>query len=150
MQNRSNRVYCLIGDGESDEGSTWESIEVIAQQKLSNLTIILDQNGQKIGGAIENPRNFQAIYESLGFDTETIDGHNHEQLIKALTSEPENRDPRSPRCVIAKTIKGKGVSSLESSPNNHSCVLSDQDFSTALSDNRINLADLIDPAGYHA
>jgi transketolase len=158
MQNRPNRVYCLIGDGESDEGSTWESVEVAAQQKLSNLTVIIDQNRQKVGPIVKRPPNFQKIYQGLGFNTLTIDGHSHLEILQSLDSHKNvetsrnryNSNNKKPLCVIAQTIKGKGISDLESTPYNHNYTLSLSEFQNAWKENYGNKSDFIDKSASYA
>jgi transketolase len=140
LRQQSNQVYCLIGDGENDEGSIWESAETAYRLGLSNLTLIIDNNNQKIGGQIEKPLDFEKIYNDFGFETISVNGHDHKQLqqvFKRLTDQTSSSSKRtSPRCVIAKTIKGKGVSFLEAHEENHTYTLSEKEFLQALAENQ--------------
>jgi transketolase len=98
----------LLGDGECQEGTTWEAAEVAANQELSNLTALVDWNGS---AAQLQPREYlKEKWEAFGWETVVIDGHNHVELTAALQ---DNNDSGKPRVIICKTVKGKGVSFLE-------------------------------------
>lgn len=106
------RVFVVTGDGEIEEGICWEAFMAAAQFKLDNLTVIIDRNGLQLSGPtaeIMDIENLKAKMEAFGFDVEEIDGHSFDSLIPAL----EKRCEGKPRCVIAKTVKGKGVSYME-------------------------------------
>lgn len=107
------KTIVIISDGELNEGTTWESALIAPQHELSNLILIIDRNGiQSLGFTEEtlklNPINTK--WESFGWDVKIIDGHNHAEILKALEIETEK-----PICIIADTIKGKGVSFMENS-----------------------------------
>lgn len=115
LDNRSNHVYCMIGDGESEEGQIWEMAMYAKRFKLNNLTIIVDSNKQQALGDVEEIMNFVTNQEdrwtAFGFDCLSIDGHNYEEIKKALL----HRNSNVPVVIIANTIKGKGVSFMENS-----------------------------------
>ncbi len=115
MDGKKNHVYCLIGDGESEEGEIWEMAMYSAHYKLDNLTIIVDSNKQQALGDVDEimsfAKNQNQRWEAFGFDVLSIDGHNHEEIKKALL----HRHKEKPVVVIANTIKGKGVSFMEGS-----------------------------------
>lgn len=108
------RTFVLSGDGEMEEGSVWEALLFGATHKLSNLTLIIDRNNLQDGadGLRSNEvLNMDPLDEKLrafGWDAETVDGHNFEELIPALQKQTEK-----PRAIIAKTVKGRGVSFME-------------------------------------
>lgn len=110
-QGNEAKVYVVLGDGECDEGSVWEAASSIIHYKLKNVITIVDQNGLQNDGKTEDVMylgNLQRRFESLGFDIILVDGHDVLQLEEALTRACEN-----PKVIIAKTIKGKGVSFAE-------------------------------------
>ncbi len=107
-----NKVYALISDGEMNEGSTWEAILFAAHHGLNNLTCILDANGLQSIKSTTDTLNVEPLKEKLKqfeWDTIEIDGHNHKILSSSLKSEAKSK----PKFIIARTIKGKGVSFME-------------------------------------
>lgn len=113
IQKRRNKVYVLIGDGECNEGTIWESALLAAQHKLANLYCIVDYNHS-------NDRSISLgdigkKFESFGWDTAIIDGHDHAQIYSALAAKGTDR----PLAIIANTVKGKGVKSMEHNPEWH-------------------------------
>lgn len=110
------RVYCVMSDGECDEGSVWEAALFAGHHELSNLAVVIDYNGlQSLGPTREtlDLEPFDLKWKAFGWDVWDVDGHDHAQLDEALTFDPckGNR----PRAVIARTVKGKGVSFMENS-----------------------------------
>ena len=116
--NSDKRVFVLTGDGEIEEGICWEAFMAAANFKLDNLVVVIDRNNLQLSGATEDIMqlgNLKAKMEAFGFDTEEVDGHSFEALIPAL----EKRVEKKPRCIIANTIKGKGVSYMENKAEWH-------------------------------
>ena len=114
MANPSRRVYCLMGDGECQEGSVWESAIIASRLRLKNLTIIVDCNryqGYSDSGDWLFPTNrIKKMFSSLDFSVSKIDGHNYDEIRKAfLTPKSLNRT----KVIVASTVKGKGVSFIE-------------------------------------
>lgn len=110
----SHRVFCLLSDGECQEGSTWEAVLFAAHHELSNLVAIVDFNGlQGLGRVNEVVRldPFADKWRTFGWGVTECDGHDHKALAEALRSVPSV--PRKPTCLIAHTVKGKGVSFME-------------------------------------
>ena len=109
------RVFAIVGDGEINEGSFWETVLFANHNCLSNLTIIIDHNHMQATGTTERILETVDIgnkMESFGWNVIQINGHNHSEIKKALeTSFPNNK----PKCIVANTIKGKGVSFFENS-----------------------------------
>jgi len=111
---RDYRVFVLISDGECDEGSIWEAILFAAHHKLNNLVVIMDYNKLQAFGTIKEILNLEPLADkwiAFNWAVREIDGHNEEHIEDALTSLPF--DSEKPSCIIAHTIKGKGVSFME-------------------------------------
>ena len=109
-----SRVYVLLGDGEMQEGLVWEALMSASHFKLDNLTVILDWNGIQIDGRNDDIMRITPVedkFKSFGFGTAVIDGHNIEEIQTALAQAKSGKD--RPFAIIAKTIKGKGVSFME-------------------------------------
>ncbi len=120
LDKSSRRIYTLLGDGELQEGLIWEAAMSGAHYKLDNLTAVLDFNGLQIDGPNEKVMNINPVNEkwkSFGWHVIEIDGHSFKQIIQAF-DEAETVKNR-PTIIIAKTIKGKGVSYMENNPDWH-------------------------------
>ena len=108
-------VFCIMGDGEQQEGQIWEAAMEAAHYKLDNLVAILDKNGLQIDGKVADVMGIDPIeakYASFGWEVLRIDGHNMEQIVNTLTNAKRSRNGK-PKVIIADTIKGKGVSFME-------------------------------------
>lgn len=116
LDRRANRVFCLLSDGECNEGSTWEAIQFAGHHELDNLVAIVDYNRIQgiapVSDVIEL-EPFPEKWTSFGWNVQVVDGHNHSELRLALANVPLARG--KPSCVIARTAKGKGVSFMEDS-----------------------------------
>lgn len=113
----NNKVFVVVGDGELNEGSNWESILAAAHHKLNNLTLIVDNNKIQSYGFTKDVLNLDPLLNKLisfGFDTFEVDGHDVEDLNKVF-----NIKSLKPKGVIAHTIKGKGIYFAENNPNWH-------------------------------
>lgn len=113
-QSKDWNVYVVLSDGELNEGSNWEAILSAAHLKLDNLTVIVDCNGSQGMGATKEILNLEPLTkktDAFGWDTVEIDGHDHDALMNALT--PSSNPYMKPRCIIANTTKGKGVSFMQ-------------------------------------
>ncbi|MEK7510574.1 MAG: transketolase [Patescibacteria group bacterium] len=107
-------VWCLMSDGEHQEGMTWEAAMLAAKYRLSNLTVIIDRNNIQIDGYTEDVMPLEPLrekYESFGWHVEDINGHDMQQIITTL--EEAKAIQEKPTCIIANTIPGKGVSFME-------------------------------------
>jgi transketolase len=114
------RTFCLIGDGESAEGSIWEALSFASHYKLDNLVAIFDINrlGQSEPTALQHQMDvYQARLEAFGFNTYVVDGHDVEALAKAFHDASTVKG--KPSCVLAKTLKGKGMINIEDQDNWH-------------------------------
>ena len=133
MENRDFRVYTLLGDGEIEEGQVWEAAMFAGFRKLDNLVVIVDLNGLQIDGAISeicDPEPLDKKFEAFRFHTITIDGNDFEQIAKAF--EEARATKGMPTAIIAKTVKGKGVSFMENAVNWHGVAPNDEQFEIAM------------------
>jgi transketolase len=108
-----NMVYALIGDGECNEGSIWESLLLAKEHKLTNLYCIVDDN--RSSDRALNLGDIERKFKSFGWDSKTIDGHSHREIKKVM----KTRKLTAPTVIIARTIKGKGISIMENNPEWH-------------------------------
>lgn len=114
LDNKPNRVYCINGDGELQEGQIWEAVMTAAHHKTDNLTMIVDFNDCQIDGRVHNVMNLNPLKEkftAFGWEVFEIDGHNMEEILSAF--EKVKTIKGKPSVVIAKTFMGKGVSFMQ-------------------------------------
>lgn len=120
IDKKDYRVYALIGDGEAQEGIIWEAAMFAAHYKLNNITVFLDNNGLQIDGKNEEVMNVDPLdekFESFGWNVIKIHGHNFNEIFKAI--EEAKNTKGKPSIIIAKTIKGKGISFMENQAGWH-------------------------------
>ena len=114
-------TFVMVGDGEIQEGQNWEAAMFAAYHKLENLTLIVDCNHQQLDGFLKDildPAPLVEKFEAFGWRTLEIDGHDFNQVIPALETARAAKDGK-PTCIVANTIKGKGVSFMENNPEWH-------------------------------
>ena len=136
------KVYAILGDGEIEEGQVWEAAMFAANKGLSNLTAFVDYNGLQIDGSIEEVNSAAPIdkkFEAFNWHTIVIDGHDFDQIEAAL-KEAETVD--KPVAIIAKTVKGKGVSYMENAVNWHGAAPNDELAAQAVAELKEALAKL--------
>ena len=120
ISGKDYRTYTLVGDGESQEGQIWESIMFAAHYKLDNLCMIIDNNGLQIDGKVSDVMNtmpYDTKLKAFGWHVIEIDGHNYDEILNAFKEAKETKG--KPTAIIAKTIKGKGVSFMENQASWH-------------------------------
>jgi transketolase len=130
------RVYAIVGDGELNEGPIWEGTLVAAHHRLNNLMIIVDKNGFQAMGTTDDVLSLgdlQAKFSSFGFETLEVDGHDEPAIDEAIR-QLWDTSPTKPKVLIARTVKGKGVSFMESINLWHYTRLDPQRFAEALSE----------------
>ncbi|WP_270647839.1 transketolase [Paeniclostridium hominis] len=135
LDNAPWRVYTLLGDGEVQEGIVWEAAMSAAHYKLDNLVAFLDYNGLQIDGEVEKVMNIGPImdkFKSFGWNVIEIDGHDFDQIFAALDMARETVG--KPTMIIAKTVKGKGVSFMENNASWHGTAPTDSDLEKALAE----------------
>lgn len=140
MDSAGCRVYCLIGDGEIDEGQIWEAAMTASKQKLDNLCVILDNNGLQLETNIDeilDPTSLHDKFSSFGFNVIECDGHNINNLIDAFDSAKQKKG--MPSVIIARTIKGKGVSFMENQIEWHGKAPSEEEYNKALEELNSNM-----------
>ncbi len=133
LDNKDYRVYCIMGDGEIEEGQIWEAAMTSSKYKLDNLCAIVDNNNLQIDGKIEDvmsPYPINKKFESFGFNVIEIDGHNFEEIINAF--EKSKNVKEKPTVIIAKTTKGKGVSYMENQAGWHGKAPNEEEYKLAL------------------
>ena len=139
LNSRGIRVYCLLGDGEIEEGQVWEAAMSSSHYKLDNLCVIVDNNNLQIDGTVENvmsPYPIDSKFKSFGFNVINIDGHNIEEIIKAFNMAKNVKG--KPTAIIAKTIKGKGVSFMENQVGWHGKAPNEDEYKQAIKELRKN------------
>ncbi|MCF0125717.1 MAG: transketolase [Clostridia bacterium] len=135
LDKREYRVYCLLGDGEIEEGQVWEAAMASAKYQLDNLCVIVDNNNLQIDGTIEKVMNLKLIdekFRSFGFQIIKIDGNDIEEIIKAFDVARSVKN--KPTCIIAKTVKGKGVSFMENKAEWHGKAPNEEQYKQALAE----------------
>lgn len=144
MDQMGNRVYCILGDGEIQEGQVWEAAMTSCKYNLDNLCVIVDNNGLQLSDNIENimdlnSEDIENKFKSFGFHTMTIDGNDVESIMSALSTAETVKG--KPTCIVAKTIKGKGVSFMENEVSWHGKALSDEEYKKAIEELTANTFD---------
>lgn len=135
LDKKNYRVYCIMGDGEIEEGQVWEAAMASNKYKLDNLCVIVDNNNLQIDGTIEKVMSSYPIdekFKSFGFQVINIDGHNIQEIIDAFDVAKNVKD--RPVCIIAKTIKGKGVSFMENKAEWHGNAPNEEQYKIAMED----------------
>ena len=140
--NDNYNVYAILGDGEIEEGQVWEAAMFAANKNLSNLTVFVDYNNLQIDGTIEEVNSAHPIdkkFEAFNWHTITIDGHDFDQIEAALK---EAASVDKPVAIIAKTIKGKGVSFMENQVGWHGVAPNDEQYEQAMSELKTALSNM--------
>lgn len=135
MEHEGYRVYCLLGDGELEEGQVWEAAMSANKNKLDNLCAIVDYNTLQIDGNVEEVAGLIDIkekFESFGFNVIEVNGHDIEALIHAFNSAKHQKD--MPSVIIAYTIKGKGVSFMEGKAEWHGKAPNQEQYEEAINE----------------
>ncbi len=143
LQGKSFRVYAPLGDGEIEEGQVWEAAMLAGNRKLDNLVAIVDWNNLQIDGALDDvnsPCPIDKKFEAFGWNVITIDGHDFDQIDDAFTAAKACKG--KPTCIIAKTIKGKGVSYMEDKCEWHGAAPNAEQYEQAMAELDAALAGL--------
>ena len=126
------RVYTIVGDGESEEGQVWEALMFAAHHHLDNLCVVIDWNGLQIDGTLEqvvNPAPYGEKLKGFGFHVIEIDAHNFDEIDRAFAEARETKGP--PTAIVAKSVKGKGVSYMENVAKWHGSAPNDELYEQA-------------------
>ena len=131
--NKSPKVYVLLGDGESNEGSVWEAVMSAAQYGLDNLVAIFDYNNMQFDGPNDNIMSLSPLSEKLkafGWKALDVNGHSIEELLDAF----DTKHSGQPLAIIAHTVKARGIPSLENQAKSHHSSLSREDYDLVMKD----------------
>ena len=140
---QTNRVYTLLGDGETQEGQVWEACMFAAHYNLDNLCVIIDNNGLQIDGDVSkvmSPYPYKEKLEGFGFHVETINGHDFEQIEAALNTAKTVKG--KPTAIVMQTVKGKDVSFMENNAGWHGVAPNDAQFDQAMAELKAKLSEL--------
>jgi len=135
VDHKTWRTYCLMGDGEQDVGQTWEAAMAAAKYGLDNLTGIIDRNGIQQEGRTEDIMPLEPLaekWEAFNWHVLNIDGHDFRQILAAI--EEAHRTRGRPTVIIARTVKGKGVSFMENKIKYHGAATTDEELRLALAE----------------
>lgn len=134
MQGRDFTTFVMLGDGEMQEGQVWEAALSASHLGLSRLVAIVDRNGFQLDGAVDEVMGIEPLdakWRAFGWEVQVVDGHDISQLTTALRRAKQDGTRRAPLCIIARTVKGKGVSYMETEPGWHLGYLDPQDAALA-------------------
>ncbi|HAZ20125.1 MAG TPA: transketolase [Clostridiales bacterium] len=134
LSHKNYRVYAILGDGELEEGQVWEATMFAAHYKLSNLTAFVDFNGLQIDGDITkvmNPTPIDEKFRAFNWNVVLVDGHNFDEIEAAVAASEKSERPT---VIIAKTIKGKGVSFMENQASWHGSAPNDEQYAAAIAE----------------
>lgn len=130
LAGKQNKVYSLVGDGECDEGSVWEAFMSAAHLGLDNLTVVVDHNSLQQDGPTEEVLSIDitSLARACKWNVIVVDGHNHKELISAFSQQFDNGKPK---CIVAKTVKGKGISFMENDNAWHHANMNEKQYQQA-------------------
>lgn len=137
MDHQDNRVYCVTGDGEIQEGQIWEAAMWAGFKKLDNLTVIVDNNNLQIDGAIDevcSPYPIDEKFRAFNFHVINIDGNDFDEIASAFKEARQTKG--MPTAIIAKTIKGKGISYMENMAGWHGKAPNEEEYKIAMEELR--------------
>ncbi len=142
LDGKTYRVYSVLGDGEIEEGQVWEAAMFAAHHKLDNLCLVVDCNGLQIDGPVAEiggPEPVDEKFRAFGFDVQTIDGHDFDAIDAAFAHAKTVRG--KPSVIVARTVKGKGVSFMENQVGWHGKAPNDEQYKTAMEELQKTLAE---------
>ncbi|MBV2143481.1 transketolase [Falsochrobactrum sp. TDYN1] len=131
------KVFCMMGDGEMQEGQVWEAAMSAAQHKAKNLIAIIDRNGYQLDGKVDDVMNIEPLDEkwrAFGWEVHIVDGHDVAATTELLRCVRADDTREKPVCIIARTVKGKGVSYMETEPGWHLGYLDPSDADAAIAE----------------
>ena len=143
LNHKDYRVYAVMGDGELDEGQGWEAFMSAATYKLDNLCVIVDVNGLQIDGATKDVMPLEPLdqkFAAFGFHVITINGHDFDQILSAYQQAAATKG--QPTVILAKTVKGKGISFMENDAGWHGKAPNDEQLAQAVSELKAKIKEL--------
>lgn len=135
LNKQAFNVFVMLGDGEMQEGQVWEAALFAAHNKLSKLIAIVDRNGYQLDGKVDDVMGVESLkdkWTAFGWEVHEVDGHNLQDLTTLLRTLKADTNREKPACIIAKTVKGKGVSYMETEPGWHLGYLAPEDATAAI------------------
>ena len=135
IDKKDYRIYCIVGDGEIQEGQIWEAAMSASHYKLDNLCVIVDNNNLQIDGKVSDVMNVYPIkdkFEAFGFEVFEVDGNNIENLIDVFQKASEVKE--KPTAIIAKTVKGKGITYMENQAGWHGKAPNEEEYLEAVNE----------------
>jgi len=135
LKKQSNKVYCIVGDGELQEGQIWEAAMTASHYKLDNLCVIVDNNNLQIDGKVEDvmsPYPIDKKFESFGFKVFKVDGNNIKDILEVFEFAKQVKG--KPIAIVANTVKGKGVSFMENKAEWHGKAPTQEEYNIAISE----------------
>ncbi|MBM2766294.1 transketolase [Burkholderia anthina] len=135
LAGKQYKVFTMLGDGEMQEGQVWEAALFAAHHRLSNLIAIVDRNGYQLDGKVDDVIGIESLAEkwrAFGWETHEVDGHDLNALVPLLRRVKADTRRDKPVCIVARTIKGKGVSYMETEPGWHLGYLTQDDAQRAI------------------
>ena len=135
IDKKDYRVYCIVGDGEIQEGQIWEAAMSASHYKLDNLCVIVDNNNLQIDGKVSDVMNVYPIkdkFEAFGFEVFEVDGNNIENLIDVFQKASEVKE--KPTAIIAKNVKGKGITYMENQAGWHGKAPNEEEYLEAVNE----------------
>jgi len=136
FKGEAHKIYCIVGDGECNEGIIWEAAFNAVKYKLDNLTVIVDINDFQLSGRTSEvmPINLDALWKAAGWEVLYIDnGNDVEEVLQVLTKAKESEYGK-PHVLLAKTVKGKGISFMENNLAFHAAPINDEQYKQAITD----------------
>ena len=133
LDNKNYRVYAILGDGEIEEGQIWEAAMASSKYKLDNLCVIVDKNNLQIDGTTDEVMSSAPLddkFKSFGFEVITINGNNILEIMQAFAKAKTTKN--KPTCIIAETVKGKGVSFMEGQVGWHGKAPNEEQYNLAM------------------
>lgn len=133
MEKAGCRIYCILGDGEIEEGQIWEACMLAYKNKLDNLCVVLDNNNLQIDGKLQDVSgldNIEGKFRNFGFNVVNVDGHNISALIDSFNTAKQTKG--IPTIIIAKTIKGEGISFMEDNAAWHGKAPNKEEYEKAI------------------
>lgn len=136
IKNENHKVYCVVGDGECNEGIIWEAAMNAVKNKLDNLIAVVDCNGFQLAGKTHEVMDLdlEAIWKAFGWDVKYIDDGNDVAKVLAALEEVKDSSNGKPHVILAKTIKGKGISFMENNDGFHSAPINKEQYEQAIVD----------------
>jgi transketolase len=136
IKQQKHTVFCLVGDGECNEGLIWEAAMNAAKNRLSNLVALVDNNGVQLAGKTAEIMdvNLENVWRAFGWDVMVVEDGNDVVSVRAALQQMKDSDVQKPHMIIAKTVKGKGISFMEDSIGWHASPINDEQYRQAITD----------------